>query len=314
MAIVKLSTGERRRLSVFFTCLVLAALAWLFTNLSNPDTFTIKRVITYRNIPQKRAFHSLQSDTVAITVRGTGWEMLFSQMDDNSKTINVNLQPLNTNNYVALSSQIKTVIVNNESHDVVGFNPDTLYFDFLNRTVKRVPIKLVNDIKYEKQFGQSNNVIIRPSYVTLDGPSNRIDKITAWYTDSLVTDKVNETIRAKVNLEAPTEGNITIYPKAVDVVVPVDEFTEKTLEIPVKLLGNNQYYNVKIFPEKVKVTFTTSLKRYAETDEDFFEADADLDLWKNQGYSTLPVKLIRVPPFCKIISVDPPNVDFIIKK
>lgn len=314
MAIVKLSTGERRRLSVFFTCLVLAALAWLFTNLSNPDTFTIKRVITYRNIPQKRAFHSLQSDTVAITVRGTGWEMLFSQMDDNSKTINVNLQPLNTNNYVALSSQIKTVIVNNESHDVVSFNPDTLYFDFLNRTVKRVPIKLVNDIKYEKQFGQSNNVIIRPSYVTLDGPSNRIDKITAWYTDSLVTDKVNETIRAKVNLEAPTEGNITIYPKAVDVVVPVDEFTEKTLEIPVKLLGNNQYYNVKIFPEKVKVTFTTSLKRYAETDEDFFEADADLALWKNQGYSTLPVKLIRVPPFCKIISVDPPNVDFIIKK
>lgn len=314
MAIVKLSTGERRRLSVFFTCLVLAALAWLFTNLSNPDTFTIKRVITYRNIPQKRAFHSLQSDTVAITVRGTGWEMLFSQMDDNSKTINVNLQPLNTNNYVALSSQIKTVIVNNESHDVVSFNPDTLYFDFLNRTVKRVPIKLVNDIKYEKQFGQSNNVIIRPSYVTLDGPSNRIDKITAWYTDSLVTDKVNETIRAKVNLEAPTEGNITIYPKAVDVVIPVDEFTEKTLEIPVKLLGNNQYYNVKIFPEKVKVTFTTSLKRYAETDEDFFEADADLDLWKNQGYSTLPVKLIRVPPFCKIISVDPPNVDFIIKK
>lgn len=314
MAIVKLSTGERRRLSVFFTCLVLAALAWLFTNLSNPDTFTIKRVITYRNIPQKRAFHSLQSDTVAITVRGTGWEMLFSQMDDNSKTINVNLQPLNTNNYVALSSQIKTVIVNNESHDVVSFNPDTLYFDFLNRTVKRVPIKLVNDIKYEKQFGQSNNVIIRPSYVTLDGPSNRIDKITAWYTDSLVTDKVNETIRAKVNLEAPTEGNITIYPKAVDVVIPVDEFTEKTLEIPVKLLGNNQYYNVKIFPEKVKVTFTTSLKRYAETDEDFFEADADLALWKNQGYSTLPVKLIRVPPFCKIISVDPPNVDFIIKK
>jgi len=314
MAIVKLSTGERRRLSVFFTCLVLAALAWVITDLSNPSTFTIKRLISYRNIPQKRAFHSLQSDTVAITVKGTGWEMLFAEMEDGSKTVNVNLQPLNTSNYVALGSQIKTVIIGDDSHDVVGFNPDTLYFDFLNRTVKRVPIELVSNIKYEKQFGQSNNVIIKPSYVTLDGPSNRIDKITIWHTDSVVADKVNETIHARVNLEPANEGNITIYPKAVDVVLPVDEFTEKTLQIPVKLLGNSQYYTVKIFPEKVKVTFTTSLKRYEETDEDFFEADADLNLWKNQGYSTLPVKLKRMPPFCKIISVDAPNVDFIIKK
>lgn len=314
MAIVKLSVSERRRLSAFFTCLVLAALAWLFTNLSNPYNFTVKRVINYKNIPQKRAFHSLQSDTIAITVKGTGWEMLFSEMNDDNKTINVNLRPLDNSNYISLSSQIKQLNVNNENHDVVDINPDTLYFDFLNRTVKRVPVKLVSDIHYQRQFGQSNSTIIKPAYVTLDGPSNRIDKITEWYTDSLVAENVNETIRAKINLQPSSEGNITIYPKAVEAVVPVDEFTEKTLQIPVKLLNNREYYNVKIFPQKVKVTFITSLKRYAETDENFFEADADLDLWKNQSYTTLPVKLIRVPAFCKVISIDPPNIDFIVKK
>ncbi len=314
MAIVKLSASERRRLSAFFTCLVLAALAWLFTNLSNPYTFTVKRVITYKNTPQRRAFHSLQSDTVAVTVNGTGWQMLFSKLNDDSKALNVDLRPLESNNYVALSSQIKQVSINNDVHDVVSFNPDTLYFDFLNRTVKRVPIKLVSNIKYQKQFAQLNNAIIKPAYVTLDGPSNRIDKITEWQTDSLTADKVNETIRTKMDLQPPNEGNITVYPKAVDVILPVDEYTEKTLQIPVKLLNNTDYYNVKVFPEKVKVTFLTSLKRYTEIDENFFEADADLNLWKNQGYSTLPVKLIRVPPFCRVISVDPPNIDFIVKK
>jgi YbbR domain-containing protein len=314
MAIVKLSASERRRLSAFFTCLVLAAVAWLFTNLSNPYNFTVKRVISYKNIPQKRAFHSLQSDTVAVTVSGTGWQMLFSKMDDGSKTVSVNLQSLENKNYIALSPQIKQLAISDELHEVIALNPDTLYFDFMNRTVKRVPIKLISDIKYQKQFAQSNNSIIKPAYVTLDGPSNRIDKITEWQTDSLTGDNVNETIRSKVNLQNPNEGNITIYPKAVDVIVPVDEYTEKTLQIPVKLLNNNNYYNVKVFPQKVKVTFLTSLKRYTETDEDFFEADADLNLWKNQGYTTLPVKLIRVPPFCRIINVSPPNIDFIIKK
>ena len=314
MAIVKLSASERRRLSAFFTCLVLAALAWLFTNLSNPYTFTVKRVITYKNTPQRRAFHSLQSDTVAVTVNGTGWQMLFSKLNDDSKNVNVDLRPLESNNYVALSAQIKQVSINSEVHEVVSFNPDTLYFDFLNRSVKRVPIKLVSDIKYQNQFAQLNNVIIKPAYVTLDGPSSRIDKITEWQTDSLTAVNVNETIRTKINLQPPNEGNITVYPKAVDIIVPVDEYTEKTLEIPVKLLNNNDYYNVKVFPQKVKVTFLTSLKRYMEIDENFFEADADLNLWKNQGYTTLPVKLIRVPPFCRVISVDPPNIDFIVKK
>jgi len=314
MAIVKLSASERRRLSAFFTCLVLAALAWLFTNLSNPYTFTVKRVITYKNTPQRRAFHSLQSDTVAVTVNGTGWQMLFSKLNDESKALTIDLRPLESNNYVALSSQIKQVSINGEVHDVTMFNPDTLYFDFLNRTVKRVPIKLVSDIKYQKQFAQLNNAIIKPAYVTLDGPSNRIDKITEWQTDSLIADNVNETIRTKLDLQPPNEGNITVYPKAVDIIVPVDEYTEKTLQIPVKLLNNTDYYNVKVFPEKVKVTFLTSLKRYTEIDENFFEADADLDLWKNQGYSTLPVNLIRMPPFCRIISIDPPNIDFIVKK
>ena len=314
MAIVKLSAVERRRLSVFFTCLVLSAAAWFFTTLSNPYNYTVKRVLSYKNAPQKRAFHSLQSDTVAVTVSGTGWQMLFSKMNDDNQVINVDLRELEKGNTVALSSQFAQIPVNNVNHPVISFSPDTLYFDFLNRSVRRVPIKLLAGIRYQPQFAQSNNTVLKPAYVTLVGPSSRIDNITQWLTDSLHADNVNATLRTNVGLQNPQEGNITIYPKSVDVVLPVDEFTEKTLEIPVKLVNNNDFYNVKIFPQKVKVTFITSLKRYAETDEDFFEAQADLNLWKNQGYSVLPVKLTTLPPFCKIVSVDPPNIDFIVKK
>ena len=63
---------------------------------------------------------------------------------------------------------------------------------------------------------------------------------------------------------------MSIYPKSVQVTVPVDEFTEKTLLIPVKLINNHNYDDVKIFPLKVKITVMVSLTRYAETDEDFF--------------------------------------------
>lgn len=315
MAFVKLSASERRRLSAFFTCLVLAALAWVFTTLSNTYNFTVKAVLSYKNAPQKRAFHSLQPDTINTTLQGTGWQMLFSRMNNANKTINVDLSTLENKDYVVLSSQLKQINDKKEfDEQVVAFSPDTLYFDFSNRAVKRVPVQLVSDIKYQRQFAQSNDISIKPSYVTLSGPGNLIDNIKVWNTDSLRLDSVNETVKTRLDLQQAKEGNIGIYPKSVQVVLPVDEFTERTISVPVKLINNRDYYKVKVFPQKVKVTFTTSLSRYAEMDEDFFEASADLSLWRDRGYTTLPVKLTRMPSYCKIVKIEPQNIDFIVRK
>lgn len=315
MALIKLSASERRRLSAFFTCLVLAVLVWVFYTLSDTYSFTVNEVLVYKNSPQKRAFHPLQADTIKATLKGTGWEILFQKMEYANKNIEVDLKSLENKEYVVLSSQLKQINSKTDfDQPIVSFSPDTLYFDFSGRTVKRVPVNLVTDIHYQRQFAQSNNITVEPSYVTVSGPDNVIDNIRSWNTDSLVLDSVNETVRTNLALEPVKQGNLSIYPKSVRVRIPVDEFTEKTVQIPVKLVNNRNFYHVKIFPQKVKITFTTSLRKYPEMDEDFFEASADLDLWHNRGYSTLPVKLTRYPPYCKIVKIEPQNIDFIIRK
>jgi YbbR domain-containing protein len=315
MAIVKLSATERRRLSAFFTCLVLASLAWVFTTMSNTYNFTVKEILSFKNTPQKRAFHSLQADTVTATMQGTGWQMLFSKMDKENKTISVDLHTLDNKDYVVLSSQLKQINDKKEfDEQIVAFTPDTLYFDFSNRAVKRVPIQFLSGIKYQHQYAQSNDITIRPSYVTLSGPGNLLENIKSWKTDSLSLDSVDETVKTTIGLQPVKEGNISVSPKTVQLVVPVDEFTEKTISIPIKLVNNRNYYKVKVFPQRVKITFTTALSKFAEMDEDFFEASADLSLWHDHGYTTLPVKLTRIPAYCKIVRIEPQNIDFIVRK
>ena len=275
----------------------------------------VRGVLNFKNTPQKRAFHSLQSDTVNAMVHGSGWEMLFAKMGNAIKYIPVDLRTLDNKSFVVLSSQISEI--NNRkdvSQQVSGFYPDTLYFDFSNRKEKRVPVSLVSDIKFQHQFAQSGKVTIKPGYVIINGPADVIDKITEWKTDSLKLDSVGETISAQLPLQPVSEGNITVYPKNVQVMVPVDEFTEKTVSVPVKLVNNHNYYDVKIFPQKVNITFTTSLTKYPEIDEDFFEATADLDLWRQRGYKVLPVKLSKIPQYCKVVKIEPRNIDFIVKK
>ncbi|MDB4925306.1 CdaR family protein [Mucilaginibacter sp.] len=315
MAIIKLSIAERRRISAFFTCLVFAACAWIVITLSKPYSYNVKEILIFKNAPQKRAFHSLQPDTVNVTVKGSGWQMLFSKINEQNKIIKVDLRTLDSEAYIILSSQIQAINAEKAvKNEIIAFSPDTLYFDFTNRSERRIPVQLIKSVKYEPQFSQSDNIIIKPAYVTISGPSNRIDKIVAWYTDSLVLRNVSENINSTLNLAASTEGNISIYPKTVQVNIPVEEYTEKTIEVPVKLVNNIDFYNIKIFPQKVKVTFTTSLSKYADIDESLFEAQANLDLWRVYGYNTLPVKITMLPAYCKIVSIEPRNIDFIIKK
>lgn len=314
MAIIKLSAIERRRLSAFITCLVVAIFAWLFTTLSNPYKYTVKQAINFKNAPLKRAFHPLQSDTIEAVVQGTGWQMLFSKMNE-QKPISIDLRTLDTKNFIVLNAQLKQINLKKEqNHQVIGFNPDTLFFDFSNRTVKKVPVQLVSAIKYQRQFAQSDNVNIKPAYVTISGPAEVLAKIKLWKTDSVKLNGINESFNSRVNLQAVKEGNLEIVPKSVFVNISIDEFTEKTVEIPVKLVNNHNYYDVKIFPQKVKVTFTTSLTNYPDDNEDDFEAVADLDKWRLSGYSVLPVQLTRMPSYSKIVKVEPQTVDFIVKK
>ncbi|MBS7563615.1 YbbR-like domain-containing protein [Mucilaginibacter sp. Bleaf8] len=314
MPIIKLSVSERRRLSVFITCLLLAVVAWVFATLSEKYVYTTRQAIVFKNAPQKRAFRPLQTDTVEISLQGTGWQMLFSKMDHGSRPIPVDLHTLDHNDYIALNTQLERINRNKDlNHRIIAFNPDTLYFDFTNRLTKKVPVLPLQAITYKKQYMVTGKVTVQPAYVVVNGPGNVIENVNHWLTDSIKFTDVRQTINTIVRLQPVKSGNLNVYPKMVQVRIPVEEFTEKTLDIPVKVSNNTHYDAVRIFPQKVRVTFTVPLSRYTEIDENFFEANADLSLW-HQGYSVLPVKITHMPAYCKIVSTVPQNVDFIIKK
>jgi YbbR domain-containing protein len=313
MAIIKLSKNERRRLSVFFTCLVLAFLAWMLTMLAKNYPYKFKAALVYTNAPTRRSFRSLQADSVEVTVEGSGWNLLFSAMKLNNRTIPVNLKNLDFKNFIVLNSQLASINEKWASNQkITSFVPDTLYFDFSTRVIKRVPIQLQSNIKFEHQYAFSGAPVLKPDYVTISGPAEMIANITSWKTDSLTLTNIADTVNKTIPLHHPTESNINIYPKSVQVKIPVDEYTEKTVEVPVKLINNKNYYSVKIFPKKVKITFTVPLGGYAATNETNFQAIADLNLWHDQGLHQLPVTLTRIPDFCKVVRIAPQNIDFIV--
>lgn len=315
MPLIKFSQTERRRISMFFICLGVALAAWLFFALSNSYVYQARTLVRFVNFPQNKAFHSLQSDTVKLQIEGTGWQLLFSKLRINPQSIDIDLKDLNKQTFINLSDQLGYINQQfSSTQKIVYIQPDTLYFDFSSRAIKKVPVELVGDLQFQKQYGISDSVTIRPAYVTITGPKEDLSKIRVWKTDSLNVKNVSGNINKRIPFKRPSMANINIYPSYAEVSVPVDEFTEKTVEVSIKVANNRNYRDINLLPEKVKITFMTALTNYSKIDRDYFEATVDLDNWTERSYKQLPVILTRFPGFCKLVKIEPQAVDFIIQK
>lgn len=315
MPFIKLTKVERKRFMVLFVCLVCAIAAWLFMALNNKYVYTAKTVLIYKDFPQNKAFRALQPDTVDLQVEGTGWQLLFARLRVNPQAIKVSLEKLNKRNFILFSEQLPQVNQQLEtSQKIISVKPDTLFFDFSKRTNKRVPVKLISDFTFLKQYDLVSKIEINPSYVNISGPQEELSKISEWYTDTLKLDDLQHSARALVPVKANNLPNISIYPRAVTVKVPVDEFTEKTLEVPLDIINNKDFYTLKLYPKKVKVTFMVALSRYEEIDADFIAASIDMEEWKMLKHEQLTVKLTRFPDYCKLVSIYPQKINFIIEK
>lgn len=315
MPLIKLTKVERKRFLVLVACLFCAIAAWLFMALNQKYVYTAKTVLIYKDFPQKRAFKALQTDTVDLQVEGTGWQLLFARLRVNPQAIAVSLEKLNNRNYILFSEQLPEV--NKQlatSQKIISVKPDTLYFDFSRRTNKRVPVKLRYNISFIKQHGIASRILLKPSYVNISGPQEELAKIKEWYTDTLKLTDLQQSVSTRISMKANNIANVSIYPTSVGVKVPIDEFTEKTVEVPLNLINNKDYYDLKLFPKKVKITFMVALSRYQEVNEDFIVANVDVNEWKLLKHEQLTVKISRFPEYCKLVKINPAKIDFIIEK
>lgn len=315
MGFIQLNRIERKRLTVFLTCLVFSVVTWLAIALSGKYRYKADTRITFIDAPDSKAYHPLQDDSVSLEVEGSGWQLLFSRLRINPESIEVSLRNLNSKNYVVFSNQLYRINSQLESHQrIISVSPDTLFFDFSRRKVKKVPVRLKRDFDFEKNFGISGPIKISPSRIVVNGAVEDVRNIQSWSTVPLKATKLKANFTTKLMLNtAPSSSSVDIYPQYIKVEVPVDRFTEKVLEIPVSVI-NGKAKDVKLLPEKVKVTMYVALSNYANLDRDSIVATVNLHDWTERGADQLPVSFIKIPKYTKILRVEPQVLDFFVYK
>lgn len=315
MSIIKLSGIEKRKVSIFIVCLFCAVIAWLFFALSNQTVKTYERTLEYKNLPLNKAFYPLQPDSVLVQVQSSGWQAIFMGWVVNKKPLAVDLSLLQNKNYIVLSQNLASLNYNSkQSQKIKSIKPDTLFFDFTKRNVKKLPIKFISTLLYKKQFAQNGPIEISPNYVTVIGPDVELKKMHFWPTQVFKKRKICTDVLQNIGLVKTYKNNIKVFPSVVTVKIPVEEFTEKEIEIPIKIANNPNYYGIKMYPNKISIKLMLPLSKFNKISADDFEAIADLNIGVVNKADKLPVKVVNKVNFTKIVQIYPHQVAYIIKK
>ncbi len=96
--------------------------------------------------------------------------------------------------------------------------------------------------------------------------------------------------------------------------IPIGEMTEKILEVPLRVVNAEKYTSVRTLPSKVTLTLLVSIKDYDKWTPRDFEAQVDLANWEENHVKFLPVLITKVPDYCKVLAVEPQNIDFFVRK
>lgn len=195
---------------------------------------------------------------------------------------------------------------------LVGFEPQSIEAAYSKRIKKDIPVIFDGTIQTNPGFHVSGNILISPSTVSVYASDIVLDTLNQAKTVFTEIKKGTKTITRTVQLQKVSEA--TYDPTSVTITIPIEEFTEKTLEIPVICTGLPPHYTLRTFPSIAKVTCSVPLSRFKDLSEDAFEIKFSFKDLEQNVSGTLPIQLTKKPDWVSSATLVPDKIEFILEQ
>lgn len=284
----------------------------------------IELAVVYENLPADKVLASNLPEALEVEVRAMGFELVWFRMYGpeepvrlNSSTQQLRRLPSADAGYYAMIMDQKEGQVKNqlgENMDFVKIYPDTIFFDFKPRKEAKRPVRFHGRMEYAKQYGILNEVRFDPPIVTVTGPSTVVDTIDFAQTFYTEFSDLTESLSIEVALDSTLYPNVSFAPSKVTLEADIEKFTEGSIEVPVKLPSGLSGSGIKLFPDKVNVSYLVPLSLYDQIKPEMFSVYASEDKFNPNSSKSLDLNVVKFPATVSRIKAQPDRVEFIIKK
>lgn len=305
---------DKSRFLTFLIFLVIATVLWFVIKLSKEYTTQTVIDLVYTEVPVNK-WISTPEQALKCSFVADGFVVLGNKMVPARRRV-VSI-PLDEVPYrleggftYSISSQYVVERVAdwlNVPAGNVTVNEDKLYFNMEDLQSRQLPVAVPLDVQTQRQFQLYGDPRVTPDRVTVYGPKNLLDTLSKVWCQPVTALDVGETFQRTVSLDL-MDGAIRCDVDRVDVVVPVERYTERDLEVPVEA---DDSLELRFFPETVKLKCMIPIRDYAAIGPASFQVVADTaQLHRLQPL--LDVRLVKEPAHVQVLRMEPAQVEYLI--
>lgn len=305
-----------KKILTFSFFIFISATFWLMQVYRQPFESTLNIPLKYVNIPDSIVFDNELPSSVTIRIKDDG-SALFRYFFTKSKdTISVDVGKIirgNNSNIiqnVAYEELLRSKLLN--SSEIKSYFPSRISFEHSVLVHKKVPVVFDGHVIIDPGYILTEDIQIQPDSVTIYGSNNSLEKIENVYTVSDTIRNLTKAVSLPVKLKLLK--NIRHSPSEIKLNIPIDNYTEKKMTVPITCVNLPEDMVIKLFPSNITVSFNVGVSQYKEISESDFLIELNYNDLKELKTVMAPVRLISSPMHINNISLSPSEVEFVFEK
>ena len=315
---IRFMTDRATPMKFFF--LLLSIFLWFLIKLSKEGYDAIVEFpVEYQKLPAKSSFRELPPEKIRVNLRASGFDILKYQLQG-FRSLKVDVSRLER---VEASSQRSYWLTNsnlnfiesqlNDNVEVRSISPDTVYFNFSKVISKKVPVDLKFNKSYSKLISIYKEPQLIPDSVMVTGPEEQLKTIKTLPTEVLQLNAEEESLMVSMPLVLPNNPDLKFSHTETEVRIRFTQMTQGSFEVPIEILQLPDKYDLKIFPETVRLTYHVAVKDYNKVAPPDFRVYANFeDIADKPESRYLNLAIEAYPAFVNYVNFEPKRVEFIL--
>ena len=305
---------DKSKFLTFLIFLLLSTALWFLIKLTKNYTSQTDFIITYTEVPVNK-WVSTAEQSVKLSFVADGFVTLRHNMVRKQRRVvripldevPYRLEGGNTYSYSAQYIADRVADWLGVPSGNVTMNDDKQYFNMEDLQSKDVAVRVPLDVNPQRQYLIYGAPVVIPPSVTVFGPKNVLDTLTAVYTATFHAANVAKHVTQTLPIDF-YGGVIHSSDTKVEVTVEVEQYTETDIEVPVRVIDT---LNLRFFPETMKVKCMVPIRDFSSINANAFGVEADTaQLHRLQPL--LDIRLVKVPPYVQVIKTEPDQVEYLI--
>jgi hypothetical protein len=300
---------------VFFTFVILAFCFWLLQYFQQKFEFEVSIPVHYTEIPTGIVLSTKLPQQISVNIqdKGTVWLQYLINKD---LLIDIDLSGIQSEKKVFVVD--KSILYNliyeklTPSTQLKSFSPERIEIDYAPLAQKKLPVVINGTLSPALGYMFSDKITINPSTVTIYGDKNMLDTLFAIKTIAINKNDIDKNLVFSTGLLVPSGAQLSA--EQVELRAEVEEYTEKSFELPVHCFNLPNDRIVRFFPATTELFVQVGLNKYSQLTESDFEIGIDYrDLIKSNT-TNYTLKLTKKPQWLVNYRIVPEVIEFLVEQ